>query len=215
MTDTNWYETLSGHHKNPVFTIEDFENCKREVLKDLRHYEKYFQKGSKILDVGCGLGSKAVPLSSLGYKVIGIDRDAKIVQVAKQNAKNFGGEIKIMEGDILKLNKIFDTNSFDVCICSGILEHFSKEDAKKLIDLQLELAPLLVASMPVKTKEIESDTSHNAHDGGTHGNFLSVDEWINGILNNYNVDVVEHFVESRGHGLRNMYLAYFFIKRKN
>lgn len=219
MNHTDWYETLSHHHKNPVFTKEDFENCKKEVLKDLRHYGKYLPKGSKILDLGCGLGSKAVPLSLLGYKVVGIDNDKRVVEAAKQNAKNFGRDIEIIEGDIFGLDKIFDKDSFDACISAGILEHFKEEDARKLVDLQLRLAPLVIASMPVRTERpmkshgfAESGASNGTDGNGIHRNFLSEDEWVNIVLKDYNI--AEHFVESRGPDARNFQLVYLFIKRK-
>jgi SAM-dependent methyltransferase len=218
MNHIDWYETLSQHHKNPIFTKEDFENCKKEALNDLRHYEKYLPKGSKILDVGCGLGSKSVPLSSLGYKVVGIDNDKRVVEAAKQNAKNFGGDIEITQSDIFGLDKIFNKDSFDACISAGILEHFKGEDARKLIDLQLRLAPLVIASIPVKTERsmrdgfTESSASNGTDDDGIHRNFLSEDEWVNTVLKGYNI--VEHFVEQRCPAERNLYLAYLFVKRK-
>lgn len=219
MNHTDWYETLSRHHNNPVFTKEDFEHCKKEVLKDLTHYGKYLPKGSKILDVGCGLGSKAVPLSSLGYKVVGIDGNKKVVEAAKQNSKNFGGDIEIIEGDILRLDKIFDKDLFDVCISAGILEHFKEDDARKLVGLQLELSPLVITIIPVKTERpmkshsfVESGTTNVTDDNEIHRDFLSEDEWVNNVLKDYNI--VEHFVETRSPVAKNIHLAYLLIKRK-
>ncbi len=87
MTGNDWFERFI-QHRNPVFTEIDFENYEREILKDLKYYEKYLPHGSKILELGCGLGFKAVPLSSLGYNVVGIDNDKRVVEAAKKNAGN-------------------------------------------------------------------------------------------------------------------------------
>ena len=57
---------------------------KKAILKDLKYYKKYLPKGSKILELGCGLGFKAVPLSSLGYELVGIDSDKRVVESAKK-----------------------------------------------------------------------------------------------------------------------------------
>jgi len=218
MVNKDWYEAFN-QYMNPVFTKEDFENYKKGVLKDLKYYKKYLSAGAKILDLGCGLGCEAVPLSSLGYKIAGIDNDKRVVEAARQNGKNFGGDIEIIEGDIFKLDKIFDKNLFDACISGGVLEHFKKEDVRKLVNLQLKLAPLVIASMPVKTTKSmkaysfsKSNAINNIDKNGIYRNFWSEDEWTNKILKNYNI--IEHFVVSCDPAIGNFDLVYLFIKRK-
>ncbi len=218
MAGKDWYEAFS-QNMNPIFTKKDFENYKKGVLKDLKYYEKYIPKGSKILDVGCGLGCEAIPLSSLGYKVIGVDNDKRVVEAANQNSKNFGGDVQIIEGDIFNLDELFDKDSFDACISGGVLEHFKKEDVRKLVDLQLKLAPLVIANMPVKTKKsmkaygfTESNALNNLDNNGIYRNFWSEDEWVNKVLKDYNI--VEHFVKPCDPSIGNFDVVYLFIKRK-
>lgn len=218
MADKDWYEAFS-QHMNPIFTKEAFENYKKGVLQDMKYYEKYLPKGSKILDLGCGLGCEAVPLSSLGYKVVGVDNDKRVVEAANQNGKKFGGDIEIIEGDIFKLDELFDKDSFDACISGGVLEHFKEEDVRKLVDLQLKLVPLVIANMPVKTERsmkaygfTESNALNNVDDNGIYRNFWSEGEWVNSILKDYNI--VEHFVEPCDPAIGNFDVVYLFIKRK-
>ena len=94
MEEKTWFEAFNKHI-NPIFTKKDFEMYKKGVLKDFKHYQKYLKHGAKILDVGCGLGCKAVPLSSLGYRITGIDNDSRVGEAAQENGKNFGKDIRI------------------------------------------------------------------------------------------------------------------------
>jgi ubiquinone/menaquinone biosynthesis C-methylase UbiE len=60
------------------------------------------KRGSKVLDVGCGLGKTACRLASeLGCKVTGIDIMPKMVEQAKVTAKKAGvtDKVTFMEGD--------------------------------------------------------------------------------------------------------------------
>lgn len=211
-----WFEAFNNH-MNPVFTKEDFENYKKGVLEDLKHYQKYLKQGAKILDLGCGLGCTAVPLSSLGYKIVGIDNDRKVVEAAQKNGKNFGKDIKILEGDIFKVTEYFEKDSFDACIRGGLLEHFKKEDIKKLVELQLELAPIVIASMPVKTERtmkqygFTEETALNHHTAdGIYRNFWSENEWVNDVLKDFTI--IEHFVEPVNPAIGNFDEVFIVIK---
>ena len=55
--------------------------------------EKTFQRYAKgpvrtILDLGCGTGGHAIPLTSRGYKVVGVDRSADMLSLAKDKARS-------------------------------------------------------------------------------------------------------------------------------
>lgn len=202
MTHKDWFEQFI-EHRNPVFTKKDFENYKKALEEDLQYYEKYLSKDCRILELGCGLGFKAVPLSSLGYKVVGVDNDKRVVEAARKNAENFGGEIEIIEGDIVKIDQIFQKNSFDVCFTAGVLEHFEAKDVRKILDLQLQLAPVVIAIMPLHV--------HARHNEPSTGSW-SQEEVVSRILKGYNI--VEHFVRFRGAGEKRLRLLYLFIKRK-
>jgi len=193
-----WYELFS-ENINAIFTKKDFEGYKNMILKDLKYYKKYISKGAKILDLGCGLGCTAVPLSTLGYKVIGIDNDPAIVKAVRKNAENFGKNMEIVQGDILQLDQYFKKDSFDACISGGVLEHFKKQQIRKLVELQLDIAPMVIASMPVKTKRTrdhygftEKTALDHISENGIYRNFWSEDEWVNDVLKEFKI--VEHSV---------------------
>lgn len=217
MKKNAWYRAFNSS-MNIVFTKKDFQNYKKMVLKDLKYYNRYLKIHSRILDLGCGLGCTAVPLSALGYKVVGIDNDIKVVEAAKQNAKNFGKDIKIIRGDILRADKIFKKNSFDVCLSGGLLEHFNKDKIRKTIKQQLRIAPLVIASMPVKTKRTmkhygftEKTALNNISHDGIYRNFWSKNEWVSDVLKEFNV--IKHFVKKTNPIIGNFDEIHILIKR--
>lgn len=217
MAKKEWYEAFR-EKRNVLFTTKDFENYRKGVINDLKYYGKYLTKGLKILDLGCGLGCEAVPLSSLGYNLVGIDNDRRVVQAAKKNGKKFGKKIKIIYGDIFKMDKLFKKNSFGACLSGGVLEHFKQNQVRKLIQLQLKLAPLIIASMPVKTKRtmksygFTEQTALNSKINGIYRNFWSENEWVNKVLKGFNL--VEHFVVPCDPAIGKFDILYIIIKRK-
>ena len=183
-----WFDKFSKH-MNTIFTKDDFDSYKNMLNTEL--YAKYLKPGSKILDIGCGLGCTAIPLS-LTYKVTGIDNDKKVVEAAGENGKNFGKDITIIEGNILDLTEHFKPDSFDACTSGGVLEHFNKEQIIKMVEDQLMLAPIMIASMPINTEHNKSiydftqETAINHIKDGILRNFWTEDEWLD-ILKDFNV----------------------------
>ncbi|MBI4220016.1 MAG: class I SAM-dependent methyltransferase [Chloroflexi bacterium] len=61
-----------------------------------------------VLDLGCGTGGHALPLSRCGYRVTGVDRSAGMLEKAREKAGPAGPEF--LEGDLrsLDLGRTFD-----------------------------------------------------------------------------------------------------------
>ena len=79
------------------------------------------KKGSKVLDVGCGLGRTSCRLATeLGCTVTGIDIMPKMIARAKTTAKKAGVRDKVtfLEGDARKLP--FEDNSFDTVLVESV-----------------------------------------------------------------------------------------------
>src|SRR5689334_25415158 len=57
-------------------------------------------KGMKVLDLGCGDGTTAVPESKLGADVLGVDIARNLVEAGKKRAQEHGlTNLKFQEGD--------------------------------------------------------------------------------------------------------------------
>jgi SAM-dependent methyltransferase len=66
--------------------------------------------GVAVLDLGCGTGGHAIPLSQAGYQVTGVDRSPEMVEVARQKALGAGVSPHLVVGDVrtVALGETFD-----------------------------------------------------------------------------------------------------------
>lgn len=68
------------------------------------------------VDLGCGTGSVAIPLSDYGFRVHGIDASADMLAVAKNKAEAKGMDIAFYEQDIREWSLGFEVDSvFSYC----------------------------------------------------------------------------------------------------
>lgn len=93
-----------------------------EDLKRLRFVLETIQnlkiKSPKILDIGCGNGNISYQLAMSGCNVTGIDISVDAIAYANQHFKHEKAEYKVFS-----VYDLPDDNSFDVIICSEVLEH--------------------------------------------------------------------------------------------
>ncbi len=72
--------------------------------------------GLKVLDLGCGDGTTAIPAAKLGADVLGVDIAANLVAAANTRAKNEGlTNCTFQEGDATDLKELQD-ESFDLVV---------------------------------------------------------------------------------------------------
>src|SRR5436190_9858562 len=70
----------------------------------------------RVLDLGSGDGTTAIPLARTGAEVLGIDIARNLVEAGKRLAADAGlGQLKFQEGDACNLEGVAD-NSFDLTI---------------------------------------------------------------------------------------------------
>src|SRR5947208_8595791 len=92
-------------------------------------------KGFKVLDLGCGDGTTALPAAKLGADVLGIDIARNLVEVGNRRAAEQGlTNLKFQEGDASNLEQVPD-NSFDL-----VVSVFGAMFAPKPFDVAKEMA---------------------------------------------------------------------------
>jgi 2-polyprenyl-6-hydroxyphenyl methylase / 3-demethylubiquinone-9 3-methyltransferase len=87
----------------------------------MRHIPPAASSSASLLDLACGGGLLAVPLTGSGYHHVGVDRS----QSAAAQAKRHG--VRVALADVTRLP--FRDGSFDVVVAGEILEHVSDPTA--------------------------------------------------------------------------------------
>ncbi|MET1160559.1 MAG: class I SAM-dependent methyltransferase [Thermoprotei archaeon] len=92
--------------------LKIMENMWKKAEEDVEWLVKIFSKyglnrGSRILDLGCGIGRIAVNLARKGYYVTGIDISEKYIEIARRKAReyNVADSIEFIVGDARQLTK--------------------------------------------------------------------------------------------------------------
>lgn len=100
---------------------------KAESKQKLKYVREFLPKDSKILDVGCGAGFIANPLSRDGHTVKGIDLSENSLLVAKKYSSGSLAQFEAQNAYSLKEKDA----SFDIVLLLDVLEHV--ENPKQVI----------------------------------------------------------------------------------
>ncbi len=180
----DWFKRFREDGKL-CLTDESYAQARKAVEEDLPIYLRHIREGSRILEAACGPGYTAIPLSH-HFKVTAFDRDERVLAAAEENARSYGKDIAFVQADFFDIVEKFGKDSFNAVSSGGVLEHFPKDKIGKLVDLQLEVAPVVFASMPLFTEQQVEE--HRGLDIETY--YYTEGDWLGGIFRDYNV--VEH-----------------------
>ena len=117
------------------------------VMYNNRYLTKIIKtKPYSILEVGAARGLHAITLSYVVPKVLGIDTDEHLIEIAAYLNGKFRGKAEFLKMDAFNIG--FNKNSFSICCSQGFFEHFSDSDLLALIDEQLRVARIAIFSVP-------------------------------------------------------------------
>ena len=69
--------------------------------------------GASVVDLGCGRGRHAIPLSRRGYRVTGVDLSEKMLGLARERAQREGASVEWVRED---MRKFVRRGAFDACL---------------------------------------------------------------------------------------------------
>jgi len=97
-----------------------------------------YVNGKRLLDVGCNWGRWTIAAAKKGYRAVGLDPSLDAVRSARRVSKQLGVATDFVVGDARFLP--FADDSFDTVFSYGVLQHFSKENARTSL---IEIARVL------------------------------------------------------------------------
>lgn len=89
-------------------------------------------KVENILEIGCGAGHYLKFLKNLAYQCVGVDKDADILEYARQIVLNEDENIRLVQGDILKRIASLLKDKFDLVLAKHL--SFSLANLKKILN---------------------------------------------------------------------------------
>jgi len=97
-----------------------------------------------ILDTACGTGMHAITLAQRGHRVSAADLYPQMVQIAKENARRAGVEVRFESAGFGDMQETFGAQKFDLLLCMGnSLPHLIDEAGlrRALLDFAAVLHP--------------------------------------------------------------------------
>lgn len=96
-----------------------FVNWEGRLAHELPFFERLFRERGvrRVLDAACGTGHHAVALAQRGYRVVGADLSAAMIEQARENAAAAGVDVRFVVAGLGELAA--QGESFEAVICLG------------------------------------------------------------------------------------------------
>lgn len=96
-----------------------------EVYEDIA--DRTASPGKRILDIGCGTGGVSLACAARGARVVGIDTNAQMLEIASAKA---GAEVEVewLELGVAEIEDRFDEASFDAVVSSLTFSELSSDE---------------------------------------------------------------------------------------
>ncbi len=143
-------ETLSATNLEEDIKLQ---KMKVELERDKILSSIQLNKEDICLDLGCGFGAWSEILSPFVKKIIGVDYIPKMIEIAKQNAKD--RKINNIEYFCSNATSFKTTEKFNFIFISGLLLYLSNKDIKRMVSSILKYSnksTRLVLREPTGTK---------------------------------------------------------------
>jgi len=105
-----WYETIFDERYPELFgpLERDPEEEVRQIVRLLP-----IEAGAAVVDLGCGRGRHAIPLSQQGFRVTGVDLSEKMLRMARERAARENVSVEWVRED---MRVFLRPGAFDACL---------------------------------------------------------------------------------------------------
>lgn len=115
------------HSKKPVGTEQYFDEVEARKYFVEPHIPKFAEFGSwrnsRVLEIGCGIGTDAVNFSRAGAIYTGVELSMESLAIARQRFKVFDLVGFLVEGNAEEIDVQFKGQTFDLIYSFGVLHH--------------------------------------------------------------------------------------------
>ena len=131
--------------KNPIFE-QTFRGSVDRYSFIAQKIRKHTGDNVSILDAGCGIGVFLLTMKHLGHSCTALDFDDSNVSLAPKYLSQF----PFFECNLETEKLPFDNESFDVVVCSQVLEHFTLSHLPPVIEMRrvLKKGGMLFVDVP-------------------------------------------------------------------
>ncbi|MBC7784694.1 MAG: methyltransferase domain-containing protein [Burkholderiales bacterium] len=124
------YEAIAEYYDAEYESNQILDN---DVPFMLQHLPK---RSQSVLELCCGTGRAAIPIAQSGHRVVGVDYDANLLEIARRKRDSVGIEprqLDLVRGNVLtlKLGKTFD---FAFLIFNTFLNFTTADEQDQLLD---------------------------------------------------------------------------------
>lgn len=145
MSNNGWLKILENNPDHSQWYIDRFEQMAQEG-KDLngeaRMIDAMVERGSNVLDAGCGPGRVGSYLATLGHHVVGVDIDPHLIARAQELYPDSVWSTQDLTD--LDLSGLNISDKFDAIVCAGNVMTFV--DPETRVDILLQFKNHLTVS---------------------------------------------------------------------
>jgi glycine/sarcosine N-methyltransferase len=124
----DFYDDLASHYH---LMFEDWDASmarQATALGLILERECGLAKSVRVLDCACGIGTQALGLARLGFRVTGIDLSPRAIDRARAEASKRGLDLSLYVADLRQLSQVTEAG-FDAAVCmDNVLPHFSCDE---------------------------------------------------------------------------------------
>lgn len=138
----NYKPALAHHWLTRVYDLVVRATSRESAFKARLHQQAGLTNATSLLDVGCGTGTFAIMAkrSSPSLRVVGVDADPKVLEIAARKADKAGVDIELIQGSATSMP--IPDRAFDRVVSSLFFHHLDRP-AKETVGREIArvLAP--------------------------------------------------------------------------